>query len=144
MTNFCSSYHLPRAGIDRIDDPRLALSLLGILLTAPAATETIALLLDDDRRGLSVLRVAGTRHADNVLSVAESVIERAHQHDDFGAVILASVRPGGSDQLDDLDRWLELCDLFEAIGVELVEWFVIGRATSCPRELFGEPPRWGL
>ncbi len=51
---------------------------------------------------------------------------------------------GRGDELvaGDVDRWLELSDLAEQAGVELLEWFVIGDAITCPRDLLGEPPRW--
>ena len=60
----------------------------------------------------------------------------------LGALVMATVRPGGGPLEDDGDRWLEMSDLTSAAGVELVEWFVIGDEIHCPRDLLGEPPRW--
>jgi hypothetical protein len=38
---------------------------------------------------------------------------------------------------------LEAGDLCRSGGIELLEWFVLGRSgPRCPRELFGEPDRW--
>jgi hypothetical protein len=63
--------------------------------------------------------------------------------------VVATVRPGGGPQADDADRWLEASDIADDLGVELVEWFVIGgdrpsvaANASCPRDLLGEVPRW--
>jgi hypothetical protein len=50
--------------------------------------------------------------------------------------------PGGGVDAGDVDRWLEASDLLEGYGLELLEWFVIGDRTWCPRDLLGEPPRW--
>ena len=60
-----------------------------------------------------------------------------------GAMIVASVRPAHHDpDASDIDRWLEMSDLTEQAGIELLEWFVISEGVSCPRDLLGEPPRW--
>ena len=42
----------------------------------------------------------------------------------------------------DVDRWLGMCDLADAAGLELIEWYVVGAAVRCPRDLVGMPPRW--
>jgi hypothetical protein len=38
-----------------------------------------------------------------------------------------------------------MSDVAEQVGVEVLEWFVIGnsgRDVTCPRDQLGEPPRW--
>jgi hypothetical protein len=142
MTNFCSAHRLPRAGVDPINDPAIALALIGSLLSVPPERETFAILLDHERRGMSVLHLVDDPHPDAVFDVAELIVECAHRQVQFGAVILVSVRPRESDELADADRWLELSDQFEGAGIELVEWFVIGRTTNLPRVLVGDLPRW--
>ncbi len=66
--------------------------------------------------------------------------------DEFGSVVVASVRVPvpGVDDLDerDVDRWLECSSMLDDAGIELLEWFVIGRRIHCPRDLVGEPRRW--
>ena len=55
------------------------------------------------------------------------------------------MRPEPSDEstvATDVDRWLEMSDIAEQVGVELIEWFVIGGDVTCPRDQLGEPPRW--
>ena len=169
---------LPSARADPIDDARTARLLVESLLAVPLRAETIAVVLDHERRGLAIVSVdhdeaavprgaeaslapcpragaiavrAGRArrparapgHGDDVvLEVAEWLLAAA-RHDDVGAVLLASVRPGRGDELDDAERWLTLDELLGAAGVELLEWYVVGRGVSCPRVLVGEPPRWG-
>ncbi|MFN3255012.1 MAG: hypothetical protein ACE37B_04905 [Ilumatobacter sp.] len=133
---------LPRAGIDPINTAELAGGLLDAVAADPPRHETIAVLLDDADRGICVLSVDGTTDQEAVLEVAELLIEASLRLGDVAAVILASVRPGGSDHVDDLERWTELSARFDDGGLELIEWFVIGRSTSCPRALLGAPPRW--
>ncbi|MEP1126589.1 MAG: hypothetical protein ABJH68_22110 [Ilumatobacter sp.] len=133
---------LPVADVDAIDDPSLALTLIGELASDPPAHETLVILLDTERRGSTIMIIHGTVDNDSVLHVADHVIERGHRIDHIGAVIIASMRPGGSDELDDIDRWLTIDEQLGLVGIELVEWFVIGRSVSCPRALLGDAPRW--
>jgi len=103
------------------------------------------ILLDEARRGRTIVVVSGTDDADAVIEVVEC-ITRGEGCEELGGVIVCSVRPN-SDETDDeadddVDRWLEMSEIASLAGVELVEWFVVGRAISCPRDRLGEPPRW--
>jgi hypothetical protein len=144
MSSYCSLHRLPRAGIDRIDSELAARSLLGLIMAEPPRPETIVLLLDAERRGLGALVVRGTIPFDSIFDVLDVITSLPR--DDLGGVVVASVRPpcAGVDDLDvgDVDRWLECSSMMEDAGLELAEWFVIGRAVHCPRDLVGEPPRW--
>jgi hypothetical protein len=142
MSNFCSDHRLPRAGVDPITDPQNAVAFLAALLSAPPTRESFAVLLDHERRGLSVLHLADDPHPDAVFHMADYIIGSARYTNHVGAVILASVRPGEPEDLTDADRWVELTDHLEDFGIDLVEWFVIGRGTSLPRTLVGDAPRW--
>jgi hypothetical protein len=137
-----TSARMPRAHIDPIITSHSAQLLLDELLSSPPRHETLAILLDDDRRGVTVVSVDGTVDPDAVFHVVELLVESARWPGVVGSMILASVRPGGCDDLDDLDRWSELSTQFEEAGFELVEWFVIGNRVSCPRALLGDAPRW--
>lgn len=137
-----ATQQLPVAEVDRFDDPSTALTLIDALASNPVVHETIAILLDEDHRGSTVMNFDGTTDNDSVLWVADAVTERAHRSDGVGAVVIASFRPDGSDELDDVERWLTIDEQLGLVGIELVEWFVIGRSISCPRALLGDPPRW--
>ena len=135
----------PRAGLDPIVDARSALAALALAIERPRRAETIMILLDEARRGRTIVVVSGTDDADAVIEVVEC-ITRGEGCEELGGVIVCSVRPN-SDETDDeadddVDRWLEMSEIASLAGVELVEWFVVGRAISCPRDRLGEPPRW--
>jgi len=130
------------AEVDRFEDPSIALALIDALASDPPVHETLAVLLDSDHRGTTIMNFDGTVENDSVLWVADAVTERANRMDDVGAVIIASVRPDGSDELDDVERWLTIDEQLGLVGIELVEWFVIGRSVSCPRALLGDESRW--
>jgi hypothetical protein len=142
MTGYCVGRRLPRAGIDPIASERAALSMFAMLMSTPPRFETILLPLDDQRCGHTVVVVADTTQPDSFCDVVDVVAWQAGFHDDIAAVVAASVRPGGGVDAGDVDRWLEASDLLEGYGLELLEWFVIGDRTWCPRDLLGEPPRW--
>lgn len=141
MNHFCSSHRFPSAGVDVIDDAAARL-LLGAARAVPPRCETIVVLLDHDRCGHSIISVDGTCDADAIIDVAELVLTVAATSAGIGAVILGSVRPAGTDDLDDVERWLELDQCFSSAGIDLVEWYVFGATLSRPRVLVGEPDRW--
>ena len=135
-------HRLPRAHVDPIDERAPALALLVRSLADPAVHETVVLVLDDAHRGVALVTVSGTDQPDHVIEVVEFIARPESQRGPAAALVVASVRPDGGIVEGDGDRWLEMCDLAEAGGLELVEWFVIGRGVSCPRDLLAVPPRW--
>lgn len=142
MPDFRAVHRLPRARIDPIDTPYCALSMIIELMNQTLRFETIVLMLDHERRGLSVIVVGDTDDADSMVGVIDSIADQARQHDEVDALIVASVRPDGGPEYDDLDRWADAAELCDDAGLELVEWFVLGTTITCPRELCGDPPRW--
>jgi hypothetical protein len=147
VSQFCGVHRAPRAGIDPITSEAAALAVIRLAMHVPLAFETIALVLHADHRGRTVVVVDGTREPDSVLEVTERLAESISSSGRAGALVLASVRPGGQPSADDGDRWLEASELAEAVGVELIEWFIVADDTGppaawCPRDWLGEPPRW--
>ena len=144
------SFHaVPRGGIDPIQSAADALAVLA--LGAPYGDDTIVILLDADRCGTSVMVVTDTIGPDALFRVIDCCIGVSAQYSGapkkpgavFDAVILASSRPDGDAEPDDVHRWLEASDQCRAGGLKLVEWFVLGRSgPTCPRQLVGEPERW--
>jgi hypothetical protein len=147
VSQFCGVHRAPRAGIDRIDTPAAALAVIKLAMHLPLTSETIALVLDADHRGRTVVVVDGTDAPDSVLEVTERLTDAIAGSGHDGALVLASVRPGGAPRSGDADLWLEASELADGAGVELLEWFVIADDTGpptawCPRDLLAEPPRW--
>ncbi|MET0911225.1 MAG: hypothetical protein ABWZ99_17305, partial [Ilumatobacteraceae bacterium] len=142
VSHFCGAHRPPRAGLDPVDAAPAALAVVRLAMQRPLAAETIALVLDEDHCGRSVVVVDGTVEPDSVLDVVERLAESIAASGHAGALVVASVRPGCGPLADDADRWLEASELAEAVGVELLEWFVIGGSITSPRDLLGEPPRW--
>lgn len=134
---------LPRAGLDPIDDADRGFVTVSMAVHRPLRHETIVVLLDDARCGLGVVVVSGTHDHDAVVEVIDCLLDPDRHGGRVAAMIVASVRPEHpGPEAGDIDRWLEMSDLAEQAGVELLEWFVISERVSCPRDLLGEPPRW--
>ena len=121
-----------------------ALRVLRLAVTVPPQPETLAFVLDEHGVGGVITVVSGTVEPDSVLAVAECIARAAQGVPRAAALVLATVRPSGQVQPGDVDRWLEASELTAAYGIRLLEWFVIGpRRVICPRDLLGEPERWG-
>ncbi len=132
---------VPRGGIDPIRSAEDALAVLA--LAAPYGHDTIVILLDAERRGTSVMVVTDTVDPDALFGVIDVCVAAAPPDTRIEAMVVASSRPDGDVEPDDVHRWLEASDQCRAGGLELVEWFVLGRTgPRRPRELFGEPERW--
>jgi len=142
MSTHSHRRRFPRARIDAIASADDALTVIRGVLAVPARHETIVIVLDDAHRGLGVVSVSGTTRIDAVVTVVECIAQPELFGGEGAALVVATARPGGTVVGDDVDHWFEICDLAEQVGLELVEWFVVGRAISCPRDLVGAPPRW--
>ena len=132
---------VPRGGIDPICSADDALAVLA--LAAPYGHDTIVILLDADRCGSSIMIVTDTVDPDALFAVID-VFVTTTAADAHGSRRCRGLEPTGRrHRTDDVHRWLEASDLCRGGGIELIEWFVLGRSgPRCPRELFGEPERW--
>lgn len=138
---------VPRARIDPIDDARRARTLIDAVVAVPLRPETIVVVLDDAHCGLGIVTVDGAGDPERTVAVVEVLAVPGLFDGEADALLVATVCPSRPDaaclQADDADRWFEMCDLAEAAGLELVEWFVYGPdGVSCPRDRTGSPPRW--
>jgi len=128
----------PSAPSVHLSDAADALDLIELVVDRPLRPETLVVLVDDAHWAHTCFAVSGTASPDAVTDIASLVVELAEREPAIHAVVMASVRPvwvDGSDRTD-LDRGVELLDLFERAEVELLDWFVVGPAsTSSFREL---------
>lgn len=126
-----------------VDTAEAALAVVLVAAQVPARDEVIALLLDADLRGHSIVVVDGTVSPDAVVDVMELIGEAVARADRDQTIVLTSVRTDCGPLPGDVDRWLELNEVAETLGCELLEWFVITDGVAwCPRDFLAEPPRW--
>ena len=137
VSQFCEMHRTPRGGVDPVDSADAALAVIRLAISRPLRSETIALLLESDLRGRTIVIVDGTEEPDSLLEVVERLVEAmASSSADVatdGCLVLATVRPDGGPEPGDGDRWLEASELAELAGVELLEWFVISTTPVRPR-----------
>jgi hypothetical protein len=130
----------PGATPTPLTDADAALAVIRLAISATARPETVVLFLDDAHVGRACCIVSGTTAPDDVLDVGALAAEVAGRSPDLHAAVLATVRAGpagrtpvGARLGDDVARWRALLELFDDVGVELLDWFVVGpgaRVTS--------------
>ncbi len=126
-----------------VDSADAALAVIAASMQRPPQPQVIVLVLDTDLGGNAVVVVDGTTSPDAVIDVFELLAEGAAEADHPATFVVAAVRPGYDALPGDADRWLELCDIAEDHGCELLDWFVLSDDVAwCPRDLLAEPPRW--
>lgn len=126
-----------------VDSADAALAVITTAMSYPPRPQVIVLVLDPDLRGHAVVIVDGTDSPDAVIDVLEVLAEGAAEATHPASLVVAAARPGYDALPGDGDRWLELCDIAENHGCELLEWFVLTDGVAwCPRDLLAEPPRW--
>lgn len=138
MSRSRSTHRVPRGGIDPIRCEADALAVLA--LGAPYGHDIIGITLDAERCGRTIHVVTGTVDPEALFRVIDLCL--IDSMPDAHGLVLASSRPGGGLEAADRHRWIEAAAQCDDAGVELVEWFVLGRAITRPRELAGAPPRW--
>ena len=126
-----------------VDCADAALAVISTAMHRPPQPQVIALVLDNDLRGHAVVIVDGTDSPDAVIEVIELLAEGAAEATHPSTFVVAAVRPGYGALPGDADRWLELCEIADTHGCELLEWFILSDDVAwCPRDLLAEPPRW--
>ena len=104
---------------------------------------TLAILMEDTGFPGTCIAVDGGSHPDSVFTVSVNITEVCRRNPQFAGVVLASVRPEHSPDCGDIDRWFELVNDFEQIGIDLLEWFVIGPGFAVGmRAMTGCRPAW--
>jgi len=141
------SDHFPIAGVDPIDTPQRALTIIAHAMADPVRTQTIIVLIDHASQG-SVIAVVDHRDGreteesnDEVLEVAR-VFAGAAARSVQRQLIIASIRTSGAMVDSDPQRWVELNRIVNDCGAHLREWFVIGTEVQYPRAHAGDVSRW--
>jgi hypothetical protein len=134
----------PRGGVDPVDDARSALALVAAAIDRPLLPQMLVAFLDDFALGTRLMIVDNVHGRGVTASVTAAACHIAlSEIPGTAQLVLASVRPGGGVEADDVDQWLEASAVADFYGLRLVEWYVISeQGFCCPRDLIGEPERW--
>lgn len=114
----------PRPG-QPVTNPRAALEVVMLAVSEPRRRETIVLCLDHAHRGFTIV-VVDHPNGEPVEEIAEMMFQMAKAAPGLGALVLATVRPGGGVGVVPADElaWFELRAGAESTGLELLDWFV--------------------
>jgi DNA repair protein RadC len=119
-----------RAGAPRpgqpINGPLAAMEVVMLAVSQPHRPETIVLCLDHAHRGSTII-VVDHPSREPVEEIAEMMFQISTAAAGFGAMVLATVRPGPGVAVVPADElaWFELRAGAEATGLELLDWFVV-------------------
>lgn len=124
--------------------PEDALSVILTAASRPARPESIVLVLDHAHRGLGCIVVVGDGP---IGPVAEMLDHFTASEPQVAALVLASVRTGPESEAGagrgDLLAFHDLRARFDAVGVDIVDWFVVvGQHAASLAELTDSTPRW--
>lgn len=140
----CATLRPTRPAQRPLRGPEDALSVL-LAGGGPAAPCIASLLLDGYHRGLAFVEVGGAADTDAVLDAVETVLAAAEAEPGLAAVVVACFREGAGHLPwpGEAECFATLRDLCDEVGVELVDWFLVGGglATSLA-ELTGAASRW--
>src|SRR5262245_43122157 len=107
-----------------VDSADAALAVITAAMHHPLQPQVIVLVLDPDLRGHAIVVVDGATSPDAVVEVVEVVAEGAAESTHPATLVVAAVRPHFDALPGDADRWLELCEIAETYGCELLDWSV--------------------
>lgn len=147
--SLCQCGSIP--GPQHIDTASRAIDVFTATNVEPDRPSTMVMFLHADGSGGHLVSVTDTAEPDDVIGVVEALSQTRLEFAD--SMVVASVRPPGRDYdepllgdgpmlADDHRRWLEITDIAEHRGIELIDWFVFSRTVACPRAVMGEPSRW--
>jgi hypothetical protein len=109
----------------------------------PAEPAIAALIFDDDRTPMHATVITDTPSPDSIHDVADVLERSLTQQPHLGALVLVSVRPAQPCEPLDFDRLLDLTARFDAIGLELIDWYIwSGSVRTSMRSAAGLPSRW--
>lgn len=139
-----------RSGRHRSDDPaplRCPDQAIDVIVTATSLDRpaTVCLMVDDARWPLGCLVVdqSGPSAPVDAVEMGERLAEIIGASPEVAAAVLASIRPEQGCEPADAERLLELTMAFDAVGIELLEWFVVHPLGVVQlRAATGEPSRW--
>lgn len=115
---------LPRAHVDPIVTQQDILAVLSLAIRRPLCSEVIAVLMDEEQRGIGLLSFDESQ---SLSSLIHQLIGLCSTTDIASSVILASVRPLELCKNDDGDNLRYMQQQCSRAGITLREWIVISR-----------------
>jgi hypothetical protein len=129
---------IPRPYIDSIDTLVEALGIACLALEHPLHDHTLALITDNQRRGIGLVRDTPLTH----LSI-HSIVGQCSQFPDAHSLVLVSVRTSSPINPSDIELLHQFTSVVASAGLYILDWVVVGRGgLYCPRSIAGSPDPW--
>jgi hypothetical protein len=133
---------VPRAHRDPINSATQALSVFSLAITRPLRPETLVLMMSHDHRGVGLIAL---NNGGDLRSLIDHIVGKCAAENTARAVAIASVRPHLHSQFHSAIEWTKANEICQRAGVQLVDWFIIGRhGVNRPRIVAHEPDAWHL
>ena len=127
MLNLISApLSLPRAHLDPIVSSQDILAVLSLAIRRPLCSEVIAILMDEEQRGIGLLSFDEPH---SPTSLVHQLIGLCSTTAITSSVIIASVRPRQLWKSDDQSQLKFMRQQFGNAGITMREWIVISEGT---------------
>ena len=125
MLNLISApLSLPRAHLDPIVSSQDMLAILSLAIRRPLRNEVIAILMDEEQRGIGLLSFDEPH---SPASLTHQLIGLCSTTAIATSVIIASVRPRELWKVDDQSQLKFMRQQFTHAGITMREWIVVSR-----------------
>ena len=126
MLNLISApLSLPRAHLDPIVSSQDMLAILSLAIRRPLRNEVIAILMDEEQRGIGLLSFDEPH---SPASLIHQLIGLCSTTAIATSVIIASVRPRELWKVDDQSQLKFMRQQFTNAGITMREWIVVSRS----------------
>ena len=125
MLNLISApLSLPRAHLDPILSSQDMLAVISLAIRRPLCTEVIAILMDDEQRGIGLLSFDEPA---TPASLIHQLIGLCSTTAITSSVVIVSVRPSELWKADDQSQLIFMRQQFSNAGITMREWIVVSK-----------------
>ncbi|MEO5974241.1 MAG: hypothetical protein ABIQ38_03420 [Ilumatobacteraceae bacterium] len=131
---------VPRAHCDPINSATQALVVFSLAISRPLRPETLVLMMDTHHRGIGLFAL---NNGGNLRSLIDYIVGKCAATNSARALAIATIRPHLHTQSNLATEWTSSREICQRAGVQLVDWFVVGRqGVHCPRINSHGPDEW--
>ena len=129
---------IPRPYVDSIYTLAEALGVASLALEHPLRAHTCALITDQQRRGLGLIRDRALNE-----NTIHDIVGQCSRIPNAHSIVLVSVRTVSPIQYGDIDMLHQCAMEADNAGLQLLDWVIVGRGgLYCPRSITDMPDPW--
>lgn len=126
---------VPRAHRDPINSATQALSVFSLAISRPLRPETFVLMMDRDHRGIGLFAL---NSGGDLRSLIDHIVGKCAAENSARALAIASVRLQFQSHPQLATEWTSSREICQRAGVQLVDWFIVGRQRVHRPRIFGD------